>query len=194
MDGEHWPWLLIPPDAVGRLDAMDDIRLLHRAADGFFKEINVRRSDLLNLFRLGEGPTRRCFHVVPEAVANGDDEKEACIYLCSRCHSCRSRPAPAAAGSVDEAPSSAPPATEFPPLDLYHTHAPPNAIGGGHDYWRLSKLRVLGISIDTSSLERLVLAKARCHLVAIKVRRPLPVGRQLALTWVPSPLDHRWCR
>ena len=183
VDGEHWPWLIVPPVSVDRLDAMNDIRLLYRADDGFIKERPVRRSDLLNLFRLGAGPTQRCFHVVPEAVANGDDEKEACIYLCSRCHPYRSRPAPAAAGGVDEAPSSAPPANEFPPHDLYHTHAPPNAIGGGHDYGRLSELRALGISIDTSSLERLVLAKARCHLVAIKVRRPLPVGRQLALTW-----------
>ena len=58
----------------------------------------------------------------------------------------------------------------FPPADLYHPHAPRNAIAGGHDYGRLSALRALGVTVDVSSLEMLVLAKARCHLVAIKVR------------------------
>ena len=195
VDGENWPWLIVPPGAMDQIDVMDakdDIRLMYRDADGFFKRRSVRRSDLLNLFRLGNGTRPRCFHVVPEAVVNGDDETEACIHLCSKCHSCR-KPYKAS-GRANEAPTPAPPAIEFPPRDLYHTHTPPNAIAGGHDYGRLSALRALGVSVDTSSLERLVLAKARCHLVAVKVWRPLPVVRRLAPTWVPSPLGHRWCQ
>ena len=175
--------------------ARRDSSSLHRADDGSFKVRTVRRRDLLNLLSLGD----RTFHVVPEAVANGDDVQEACIYLCSRCHACRvpnksserspsagsdtrTGRASAAVVSTDEPPTIAPPTNEFPPPDLYHTHAPPNAIAGGHDYGRLSALRALGISVDTSMLERLVLARARCHLVAIKVRPPLPVGRPPVLT------------
>ena len=107
---------------------------------------------------------------MPEAVANGDDKGAACIRLCSKCHAHHKRkepppPSPAAADAT--IPALAP--GEFPPPALYHSHAPPNAIAGGHDYGRLSALRELDVSVDVSTLEKLVLAKARCHLVAIKV-------------------------
>ena len=49
------------------------------------------------------------------------------------------------------------------------THIPWYAIAGNHDYGRLSKLAELGIAIDVSMLEKLVLAEVRCHLVCVKI-------------------------
>ena len=182
VDDDHW--LCVNRDALARLDAEPPIKLLNR--DG--KEVCVRRREIHNLLEV-DG---RAFHVVPEAV-----DENGCIYLCGKCHTkwkaprdllpLSARPVAASdAADMHTAPAEAAgtPANGVPPAlnmaessasksdrfdDLYWSHAPPNAIAGGHDYGRLSALAGAGVAVDVSSLEKLVLADARCHLVCIKV-------------------------
>ena len=178
-------WLCVPREAFRRLKNQDDrdegkMKLIVRSKDGGFVHKDVKRRDMLNMVELNppheeEG---RAFHVVPEAVANRDDAQEACIWLCRQCHA-RFETKPDNKQVVDEpvayvANEASCEGGSFPPPDLYHPRAPPNAIAGGHDYGRLSALADQNVDVDVSSLEMLVLAKARCHLVAIKVRKPRP--------------------
>jgi hypothetical protein len=53
--------------------------------------------------------------------------------------------------------------------DLFATNAPQSSIASGADFGRLSALRSMGVRVDVLTLERLVLAEARCHQVVYKV-------------------------
>jgi hypothetical protein len=53
--------------------------------------------------------------------------------------------------------------------DVYALNAPAYSIARGADFGRLSGLKANGISTDVSTLERLVLAEARCHQIVYKV-------------------------
>ena len=53
--------------------------------------------------------------------------------------------------------------------DLYSSNAPRNSIAAGADFGRLSGIAALGIETGVSTLERLLLAEARCHHVVYKV-------------------------
>jgi len=53
--------------------------------------------------------------------------------------------------------------------DLYWSGAPVNTIAHGEDFGRLSRLRELGVDVNFSVLEKLVLAEVRCHYVTYKV-------------------------
>ena len=54
-------------------------------------------------------------------------------------------------------------------LGIYWTGAPPESIARGQDYGRLAELKAKGLPIDISKMEKLVLAKARCHCVTLKI-------------------------
>ena len=62
-----------------------------------------------------------------------------------------------------------PRAQDYDFSDLYAAHAPVNTIASGQDYGRLSVLRQRELEVDVSTLEKLALAKARCHYVTVKV-------------------------
>ena len=81
--------------------------------------------------------------------------------------------------------------------DLYSTNAPPMSIAAGADYGRLSGLAELGIDVDVSTLERLVLAEARCHSVCYKVvaygnetERQRLQGHSIVCPQAPKEHDH----
>jgi len=52
---------------------------------------------------------------------------------------------------------------------MYASNAPAFSIARGADFGRLSALRSKGIQVDCSTLERLLLAEARCHHIVYKV-------------------------
>ena len=162
-------------DRLHRLDASNPIELLAQNTSGHHGDtlrVQVPRRALHNLYSDGCST----FHIVPEGVCEGGN-----VYLCGQCHQwCDPRSKPSVrtrSGEVDaggergdgDANIGTEEEEQLRISDLYRSHAPRNAIAGGHDYGRLSKLIEYGVAVDVSALEKLVLAKARCHLVTIKV-------------------------
>ena len=114
--------------------------------------------------RLGESSSAR-----PNSIISRDLPKIT-PHLASKLG--RRRVAVPTAGSAAALPLGAE-ATSSPTVDayddLYSFNAPSRSIAGGADFGRLGGLAQLGISVDVSTLERLVLAEARCHHVVFKV-------------------------
>ena len=82
---------------------------------------------------------------------------------------------------------------------LYASNAPANSVAAGDDYGRMSALAALGILLTASTLEKLVLADARCHMMAVKVvsyeqethRRRLH-GHSCVFSQAPDDKDVGW--
>jgi hypothetical protein len=147
LEDEHW--LRIDIDAAEWLHGQPH-KVLYGHTDG--TEVEVALQDVLTITYLND-----ClFHVVPEALDHGGR-----VWVCDCCQ--RSWNTLRGRGEPLFPDDSTLPA-------FYWTGAPSNSIARGRDYGRLSGLRAKGIPVDVSTLEKLVLAKARCHYVAVKVQ------------------------
>ena len=187
-------WLHVGNDALERLRAtpsMTMLRLGGAAADVAYEEVEVHRS-LLHTMAEVDG---HHYHVVPEAVFGGSkvmlcprcrrgfdgsaygERRERCEVVPSSSSNGGGRveeeegeegvPSPVADDGTITRDDNPPTIDGFD--DLYCKNAPPSSIAAGADFGRLSGLAALGIATDVSTLERLVLAEARCHHVVFKV-------------------------
>ena len=184
-------WLVVNKTALARLDRTAPFELLRRGEDGAFEQVTAHRRDLHNMHE--ENGT--WYHVVPETVEQAyatkkSQNREPCIHLCSCCNQAwgHRRDVASEDGEAmddkdgeamdDEAsePNAEPmhiDATSDALDDLFWPGAPADSIAGGHDYGRTATLEHKHkIATDVSTLEKLVLAKVRCHLVTVQVVAP----------------------
>ena len=159
-------WLAVDEAALARLDAAPAFQLLKRPVDGDSATETFRRRDLHNLLEVGG----RTYHLIEEAVQKPvqmPDAGHAANFgkfdVCEHCQRCWYKQRPADAAAVDARDVGG----GFD--DLYSKHAPRDSIAAGQDYGRLAALCAKGIDVNVSALEKLVLAKARCHYVSVKV-------------------------
>ena len=156
-------WLRVNHHAYDRLKLSPVIELLSPGPNGGYVAVRVSRMHFHNLYEIGEN----AFHAIPEAIIDAEvrvgGETSKGIRLCKRC----------ARGFNDDTsakrPNYTPDGTNDNFDDLYATNAPQFSIASGADFGRLSALRAMGVRVDVSTLERLVLAEARCHHVVYKV-------------------------
>ena len=149
---EHW--LRVGTEAYSRLKNCDEFELLKLGSSGGYESVHIQRAMLHSLTEVGG----RAYHVIPESVMDGN-----MVKLCKRCSRnwdnkiIAKRPV-----ALDVVAN-----TDFE--DMYASNAPASSIAHGDDFGRLSGLQGKGIQTDVSTLERLVLAEARCHQIVYKV-------------------------
>jgi len=152
VNSDHW--LRVGQEGYARLKECDDLQLLRPDGCGGYQTVVVQRTLLHSLVEI-EG---RAYHVVPEAIL--EDNKVKLCKTCARGWNkdtiAKRSVAPDVAASMDFE-------------DMYALNAPAYSIARGADFGRLSGLKGQGISTDVSTLERLVLAEARCHQIIYKV-------------------------
>ena len=151
-------WLKAGKDAYARLKQSVAFDLLKRNDAGGYDVVSIERTLLHSLFEL-DG---HAYHIIPEAVMDNPDGKKE-VKLCKRCS--RGWNDDIVAKRCDPLQHDA--SSEYD--DLYSSNAPAHSIARGADFGRLSGLRNKGINVDVSTLERLVLAEARCHQIVYKV-------------------------
>jgi hypothetical protein len=151
LSSDHW--LCVKQDAYDRLKQSPVMELLAPGPNGSYAQVRVSRLDLHNHISIGH----KAFHAIPESLIESNT-----IRLCKRC--ARGFKGDTVAKRANCAPNGI---DDFE--DLYATNAPKFSIASGADFGRLSALRSKGIRVDVSTLERLVLAEARCHQVVYKV-------------------------
>ncbi len=150
-------WLKVGVEAYDKLKQLVDLELLRPNGIGGYERVRIPRTLLHSLIEI-EGIA---YHVVPEAVI--EDPLGQGIRLCKRC--ARGWDPKLQAKRLE---SSQDASTNF--LEgLYALNAPSFTIAHGADFGRLSGLRNNGIGVDVSTLERLLLAEARCHHIVYKV-------------------------
>jgi hypothetical protein len=159
-------WLVVSDAALQVLDAEPPIELLQPRvqATGVWPRIEVHRRSLHNLVS-HEGKT---FHLIEEATFEEAVGGEGEVRSCEICACCQKR-------WNKKPPSRAPPAAGcrfHEALDTFYElsgkYAPEHSIAAGADFGRIAGLRTAEM-LDVSVLEKLVLARSRCHFVAIKV-------------------------
>ncbi len=156
-------WLRVNQHAYDRLKLSPEMELLSPGPNGGYVPVRISRMDLHNIVEVGEN----AFHSIPETVIDAGVDVGGValkgIRLCKRC----------ARGFKDDTiakrPNYTPGGITDDYDDLYSTNAPQFSIASGADFGRLSALRAKGVRVDVSTLERLVLAEARCHHVVYKV-------------------------
>ena len=152
VNDEHW--LIAGKEAYSRLTTCDELHLLKPDNSGGYEVIHVKRSLLHSVVEV-DG---RVYHVVPESIMDGNK-----IKLCKRCARGWDNNIVAKRAAAPDAVAN----TDFE--DMYATNAPVFSIAHGDDFGRLSGLRSRGVRTDVSTMERLVLAEARCHQIVYKV-------------------------
>jgi hypothetical protein len=150
--GDHW--LRVGKEAYARLKQCPDIDLMRPDANGGYAIISIPRKDLHHVYEVDDN----AYHCIPEAVINPPG-----IRLCKRC--ARGYSENTVAKRTSEPNSSL--IDDFE--DLYASNAPQFSIAIGADFGRLSAMRSMGVRVDVSTLERLVLAEARCHQIVYKI-------------------------
>ena len=217
---EHW--LLVNTAALARLENTPSFDLLRRGENGSFERVTAHRRDLHNMAEV-DG---RVYHVIKEAIEEAVEfnERQPCIRLCRCCNQgWGNRREACSMDDDDDVPMGDAPAADAPAADataadtevgtgagpmqidaaydsfsdLYWAGAPVDSIAGGHDYGRLATLEgERGIAVNVSTLEKLVLAKVRCHLLAVQVvapgdrkRRRLE-GHTINFPHTPKGVDH----
>ena len=175
-------WLVVNGTALARLENTPSFKLLRRGQTGEFEQVTAHRRDLHNLYCNDEDG--RTYHLIREAVGIeqvGNRPGERCIRLCSSCNqgwgNLRDKAQPMdedddlqdVVGADGDSEDMQVDATSDSFDDLYWSGAPPDSIAAGHDYGRLATLAERKVPVDISTLERLVLAKVRCHLVSVQV-------------------------
>jgi hypothetical protein len=172
-------WLKVGKDAYARLKQSAEFHLLKPDNGGGYEVVSIERTLLHSLFEL-DGHT---YHIMPEAVIDRPDGKKE-VKLCKHCS--RGWNDDMVAKRCDPLQHGA--SSDYE--DLYSSNAPAYSIARGADFGRLSGLRNKGIHVDVSTLERLVLAEARCHQIVYKVvaygeqterKRPLSPPRRFRL-------------
>ena len=150
--GDHW--LRVGEDAYTRLKQSPDIDLMIPDANGGYSIISIPRKDFHHVVEAGD----HAYHAIPEAVISPPG-----IRLCKRC-------ARGYSESTVAKRTSGPNNSFIDDFeDLYATNAPQFSIASGADFGRLSAMRSKGVRVDVSTLERLVLAEARCHQIVYKI-------------------------
>ena len=157
--GDHW--LLVEQEAYTRLKDSPGMDLLRPCSIGVggYEKVCVPRTDLHHIVKCGE----HAYHAIEEAVTSDNEGKTPGIKLCKRC---------ARGFSLDKVAkriNCSPEGSIDNYDDLYAENAPPFSIASGADFGRLNGLKSKGIRVDVSTLERLVLAEARCHQIVYKV-------------------------
>ena len=151
-------WLKAGKDAYARLKQSVVFDLLKPNDGGGYDVVSIERALLHSLVEL-DG---YAYHIIPEAVMDGPDGKKE-VKLCKRCS--RGWKDDIVAKRCDPLQHDA--SSDYE--DLYSSNAPAHSIARGADFGSLSGLRNKGIRVDVSTLERLVLAEARCHQIVYKV-------------------------
>ena len=168
-------WLRVCKDAYARLQNQPALELLRHvrrvervgteemdAADSslhseaHYQQVTVPQELFYNLTEI-DGDV---FHIIPEALRDSSN-----ISMCSRCHRGFSQTAVAQRKPINEETSD----TKDRFDDMYSSNAPKWSIASGADFGRMSGLRNLGVQVDVSTLERLLLGEGRCHHVVYKV-------------------------
>lgn len=159
-------WLLVRQEARTRLEALPPIQLLRRSESGDLVDVEVPVIDFYNMFTPDPSNSTRTYHVVPEACFS--ENQTQCTFSCDKCYRHRGKgnlatPRPSRLGNNGQ--------DTFDDLyfEIGKNGAPSSSIAGGEDYGRQSfLLNKHGIQ-PPSTLEALVLAKARTHYVAVKI-------------------------
>ena len=168
-------WLRVCKDAYTRLQKQPALKLLRHvrrvervgteemdAADSslhseaHYQQVTVPQELFYNLTEI-DGDV---FHIIPEALRDSSN-----ISMCSRCHRGFKQTTVAQRKPRNEETSD----TKDRFDDMYSSNAPKWSIAFGADFGRMSGLRNLGVQVDVSTLERLLLGEGRCHHVVYKV-------------------------
>lgn len=171
LDPDHW--LRVCKNAYARLQDQPPLELLRHkqrvervgteevdAAENLseadYERVTVPQELFYNFTKIdGE-----VFHIIPEALRDSSN-----ISMCSRCHRGFKETTAAQRKPINEETRD----TRDHFDDLYSSNAPKWSIASGADFGRMSGLRNLGVQVDVSTLERLLLGEGRCHHVVYKV-------------------------
>ena len=172
LDPDHW--LRVCKNAYARLQDQPPLELLRHVQrvervgieevdaaeqhhiEAHYARVTVPQELFYNLTEI-DGDV---FHIIPEALRDSSN-----ISMCSRCHRGFSQTAVAQRKPRNEETSD----TRDRFDDMYSSNAPKWSIASGADFGRMSGLRNLGVQVDVSTLERLLLGEGRCHHVVYKV-------------------------